>query len=104
MSRLAIQDQRLSIFDFVNLEMNAPAWERWELIHGHVVRAMAGASLAHVEIVQNIARALGNHFRAMRPDCRVYTQDARVNSFADESSVLPDACRHRGAFQVDGGH
>ena len=90
MPRLAIQDEQLSIYDFLNLEMNAPAWERWELVRGQVVRAMAGASLAHGEIVQNIARALDNHLRTARPGCRVYTQDARVNDFADETSVLPD--------------
>lgn len=90
MTLLSFQDERLSFDDFLTLEMNAPAEERWELIAGRVWRMMAGASLAHAEIVQNVARALDNHLRARRPQCRVYVENARVNHAISETSVLPD--------------
>lgn len=69
------------------LEMDAAADGKLELLNGVVV-AMAGASPRHNQIVQNIARALGNGLEGS--PCRVWTQDQRVRVDATESYTYPD--------------
>lgn len=69
------------------LEMDAAAEGKLELLNGVVV-AMAGASPRHNQVVQNIARALGNGLEGS--PCRVWTQDQRVRVDATESYTYPD--------------
>lgn len=70
------------------LDMDARADRKLELLNGVVV-AMAGASPRHNQIVQNLARALGNGLEGS--PCRVWTQDQRVRVEATESYLYPDA-------------
>ncbi len=69
------------------LEMDAEAGGKIELLDGIPV-AMAGASPRHNQIVQNIARALGNGLQDS--SCRVWTQDQRVRVEATDSYTYPD--------------
>lgn len=90
MPRLAIQDEKISLEDFRTLEANAPRDERWELIDGTIWRMMAGGTLAHNEIIHNIVGRLGPHLRSARPQCRLYTENARIESSSGDLSTLPD--------------
>jgi Uma2 family endonuclease len=60
--------------DFEELPADKPRNERWELIGGRVVRMMAGARWEHAQIVQNVARHLGNRFEDADSPCRVFTE------------------------------
>jgi Uma2 family endonuclease len=78
--------ERVSVETY--LEMDATADGKLELLNG-VVLAMAGASPRHNQIVQNLARALGNGLDGS--DCRVWTQDQRVRVEVTDSYLYPDA-------------
>jgi Uma2 family endonuclease len=75
----------MSAADYLTIERNAT--EKHELLQGQVV-AMAGASLAHNEIVANV---LGNikAFLKKKP-CRVYPSDLRVHIKSKETFTYPD--------------
>ena len=69
MPRLAIRDEKVTFDEFRELELEAPADERWELIGGFIFRMMTGGTVAHNEIVIKIAARLATHFRQRRT-CR----------------------------------
>jgi len=58
MPRLAIQDEKLAFDEFKELDLEAPADERWELIGGYIFRMMTGGTAAHNEIVINMSSRL----------------------------------------------
>lgn len=90
MSRLAPYPERMTLDEFRELEMNAPPGEKWELIDGILWKMMTGGSLAHNEIVGNIAHRLRDLIEARRLPCRVYTENAKVIRDRDSLASYPD--------------
>ena len=90
MPRLAIQDEKLTFEEFKELELEAPAEERWELIGGYIFRMMTGGSAAHNEVVINISSRLAAHFRERAMPCRVYSENLKLELRALNLSVYPD--------------
>jgi Uma2 family endonuclease len=76
----------VSANEFLQAERSAK--EKHELHQGHVV-AMAGASLAHNEIVANLIGNIKTHLKG-RP-CRIYPSDLRVAVATTDSFTYPDA-------------
>jgi Uma2 family endonuclease len=80
--------ERWTLHEFQEMELNAPPGQRWELVGGVLWKMMTGGSLAHNEIVSNIAVALTAAVRARGLPCRVYTENAKV--LGDDLSAYPD--------------
>jgi Uma2 family endonuclease len=76
----------VSSFEF--LEMERSSKEKHELHRGHVVN-MAGASLAHNEIVANLVGNIKFFLRGKL--CRIYASDLRVQIPTVDSFTYPDA-------------
>jgi Uma2 family endonuclease len=81
-----VKQQYLSFPEYEALEKAAYAY-RYEFIDG-VVWAMAGASTAHNQIIQNIAFAFRNYFRTK--GCRVFTESVKLEVSAGKRYVYPD--------------
>lgn len=84
----------MSLDDFEELLADKPADEKWELIGGRVVRMMVGARWEHNYIIQNLASALRERFRAKGSPCRTLTESFRLRDKSTESSTLPDVIVH----------
>lgn len=80
----------LSVAEFREIELNAPEEERWELIDGLIVKSMAGGTIRHNVIVQNIASCIRAELRRRGSVCRPYTENVRLDSEAGPLSTLPD--------------
>lgn len=78
-------ERRLSVEKYLELERRAPT--RSEYLDGEVF-AMAGASLAHNEIVGNLLVALRSQLRPR--DCGVWASDLRVRVEATGLHTYPD--------------
>ena len=78
--------KHISSADYLALERASK--EKHELFQGKIT-AMAGASLAHNEIVSNLIIKTGNFLRGK--GCRIYTSDLRVYIPTSESFTYPDA-------------
>lgn len=76
----------ISANEFLQAERSAK--EKHELHQGHIV-AMAGASLAHNEIVANLIGNIKSHLKGN--PCRIYPSDLRVAVPTTESFTYPDA-------------
>jgi Uma2 family endonuclease len=83
MSSLALQ--RLTAAEYLEIERNAE--HKSEFYNGEMF-AMAGASLAHVLITDNVARELGNQLR--ESPCLVLSSDMRVKVTATGLYTYPD--------------
>ena len=81
---------RLSVAEFRELEAQAPADERWELINGVIYKSMAGGTRAHNAIVQNVTSALLVRLRRSKSPYRPYSENMRLDIEAAELSTLPD--------------
>ena len=90
MPRLAIQDEKLTFDEFKELELEAPAEERWELINGFIYRMMTGGTAAHNEVVINISSRLATHFRQRAMPCRVYSENVKLEHPDINLSAYPD--------------
>jgi Uma2 family endonuclease len=90
MPRLAIQDEKLTVDEFKELELEAPADERWELIGGFIFRMMTGGAAAHNEVVTKIAARLLTHFERRNMPCRAYTENVKLEHPELNLSVYPD--------------
>jgi Uma2 family endonuclease len=90
MTRRAVQDEKISLHDFLTLEMNAPEGERWELIDGFIWRMMAGGTRAHNVIVQNIAQSTRSKLRARNSHCRPYSENLMTISEELDLAAYPD--------------
>jgi Uma2 family endonuclease len=90
MPRLAIQDEKITFDEFTELELEAPADERWELIGGFIFRMMTGGTVAHNEIVTKIAARLLTHFERRNMPCRAYTENVKLAHPALNLSAYPD--------------
>lgn len=80
----------MSFDDFEEALADKPRNERWELIGGRVVRMMVGARWEHGAIVQNIAFALENAFRAAGSSCRTFAESFYMKEKALDAAMLPD--------------
>lgn len=85
-----IKTHRLTVDEFREMELNAPEEERWELIDGVIVRSMAGGTIRHNMIVQNVAGALQRALRSRGSRCRAYTESVRLDADGKDLSTLPD--------------
>lgn len=95
---------RWSYHDFRQMELNAPPYERWELIDGIIHKMMTGGSMAHNEIVVNMTVTLANKLRAAGSPCRVYAENVRVVRDWQDLSTYPDIavrCGPRDLEQVE---
>lgn len=92
---------RWSLHEFQEMELNAPANEKWELIDGAIWKMMTGGTLAHNEIVVNLTLLIGNQIKAKGLPCRVYAENARLVSEKDDLSVYPDVAVRCGPRAVD---
>lgn len=72
----------------VFLDEERSAKEKHELHNGHVV-AMAGASLAHNEIVANVLGNIKTYLKGK--SCRIYASDLRIAVPTADSFTYPDA-------------
>src|ERR1700733_2609617 len=90
MPRLAIQDEKLTFDEFKELELEAPADERWELIGGFIFRMMTGGTAAHNEVVTKIAARLLTHFERRNMPCRAYTENVKLEHPELNLSAYPD--------------
>jgi Uma2 family endonuclease len=101
MPRLAIQDEKITFDEFKELELEAPAEERWELIGGYIFRMMTGGTVAHNEVVTNIASRLATHFRERTMPCRAYTENVKLDRPELDLAAFPDIVVRCGPRKVD---
>ncbi len=99
MTRLAVQEEKMSVHDFLTLEMNAPEDERWELIGGVLWRMMTGGTLAHNRIVQNLGDAARAGLRAVRSTCWTTTENVKLIDDGNGLVVYPDLTINCGPFR-----
>jgi Uma2 family endonuclease len=85
--------------DFEELPADKPRNERWELIGGRVVRMMVGARWEHAQIVQTVARHLGNRCEDADSPCRVFTETFYLKSRPLDAAMLPDVLVVCGALE-----
>ena len=90
LTRHAVQDEKISLHDFLTLEMNAPEAERWELIDGFIWRMMAGGTRAHNVIVQNIAQTTRAKLRARNSPSRPYSENLMTIAEELDLAAYPD--------------
>lgn len=81
---------RLTVEEFRELELNAPAEERWELIDGVIYKSMAGGTIRHNVIVQNVSTFVRAELRRKGSGCRSYTENVRLDAGESGLSTLPD--------------
>lgn len=91
----------MDVDDFDELLADMPHDERWELIGGRVVKMMVGARWQHNVIIQNLAGALRNRFRAQGSDCRTFTETFFMKSRPLKTSTLPDIIVRCGRLAED---
>ncbi|SFG39046.1 Uma2 family endonuclease [Methylobacterium gossipiicola] len=82
--------ETMAFDDSEELLADKPRNERWELIGGRVVRMMVRAWWEHAQIVQNVARHLGNRFEDVNSPCRVFTETFHLKSRPLDAAMLPD--------------
>jgi Uma2 family endonuclease len=70
------------------LDLERVSQDKHEYFEGRVI-AMAGASLAHTDIVANLLREIGNLLKD-KP-CRILASDIRIGVPSRESYMYPDA-------------
>lgn len=92
---------RWSLHDFQEMELNAPPNEKWELIDGIIHKMMLGGSLAHNEIVVNLAVVLRTALQAKGSASRVYSTNVPVVSEAIDTSTYPDIAVRCGPRVLD---
>ena len=80
----------MDVDDFEELLADMPHDERWELIGGRVVRMMVGARWQHNVIIQNLAGALRQRFRARESDCRTFSETFFMKAAWLKTATLPD--------------
>lgn len=101
MSLFARPEESLSVDDFLDMELNAPDEEKWELLGGTLWRMMAGGTVAHNTIVQNIASTLRNKLRKAGSPCRPFTENLKLIQRELELVAYPDVMVHCGPFGPD---
>ncbi|WP_020184355.1 Uma2 family endonuclease [Methylopila sp. 73B] len=90
MSLPLLKPRRLTVDEFRELEANAPEDERWELLNGVIYRSMAGGTVRHNDIVQNVSSRLRGELRRIGSPCRTSTENVRLDIPAIGASTLPD--------------
>jgi Uma2 family endonuclease len=90
MSYPLLQPRRISVEEFRAMEAQAPAGERWELINGVIVKAQAGTTVRHNDIVQNVASVIRAELRRLGSKCRTSTENIRLDIENATTSVMPD--------------
>ena len=86
----------MSLDDFEEMLPDKPADQKWELINGRVIRAMVGARWEHHVIIDNMSRAIGNHFEKKGMPCRVYRETFYLKERRQDLAALPDLMIHCG--------
>lgn len=71
------------------LELENETGERYELIRGFPVQAMAGAKRSHTVIASNLAVRLGNHLNATDSPCYPSISNLKVK-ISDDTFYYPD--------------
>ena len=69
------------------LELEEASLEKNEFYKGEIF-AMAGASIAHNEIVSNTMVEIGSHLKEKK--CRIFPSDLRIHSIANSLYTYPD--------------
>lgn len=85
-----MKSRRLTVDEFREMEANAPEDERWELINGIIHKSMAGGTVRHNDIVQNVASTLRAELRRRGSPCRTSTENVRLDIPDAQISTLPD--------------
>lgn len=98
MSLFARPEESLSIDDFLDMELNAPDDEKWELLGGALWRMMAGGTVAHNTIVQNVASALRAKLRAANSPGRPFTENVKLVQRELDLAAYPDVMVHCGPY------
>ena len=80
----------MDVDDFEELLADMPHDQRWELIGGRVVKMRVGARWLHNVIIQNLAGALRQRFRAQGSDCRTFSETFYMKAPRLKTSALPD--------------
>jgi len=89
---VAVDPSFMTLEEFFEFEKSSPL--RHEFVNG-VLFAMTGPSLAHNQVIQNLAFAIRNHLKRSpgeRGPCAVYSSDARlvIRRDVNEISYYPD--------------
>lgn len=71
------------------IELENETGERYELVRGFPIVAMAGAKRSHTVIVSNLARLLGNHLNEQNSPCYPSVNDLKVK-ISDDTYYYPD--------------
>jgi Uma2 family endonuclease len=85
MARPAMNDTRLTVEEYLELEKSSPVKHEYEAGYLH---AMSGASSAHNIICLNIASILRSHLRGT--PCRTYIADVKTRIEAASRFYYPD--------------
>jgi Uma2 family endonuclease len=85
MARPAMNDTRLTVEEYLEMEKSSPVKHEYE--DGHI-RAMAGATDAHNIISLNIAAVLRSHLRGT--PCRTFMADVKARIEAANRFYYPD--------------
>lgn len=83
-------EERYTVAEFAELELNAPEGERWELIGGRIVRMMTGGTIARNRIVRNTSNAIERRLRARGSTCDVFTENVKFEHELSNSATYPD--------------
>lgn len=83
-------EDRYTVAEFAELELNAPEGERWELIGGRIVRMMTGGTIAHNRIVQNTVLAIRSRLRTRGSTCDVFSENVKFEHDLSNSATYPD--------------
>ena len=69
--------------------VDVPDDERWELIHGQIVKSMVGARWEHARIVSNLHFGLRQRLQDKRSPCRLFAESFRLE-IGDDTSLFPE--------------
>ncbi|BBE71547.1 hypothetical protein OHA_1_01123 [Pleomorphomonas sp. SM30] len=98
MSSFARQDDTMSVDEFLAVEAGVPDGEKWELLGGVLWKMMAGGTMAHNVIIQNIAGALRSRLRAVGSPCRPFTENLKIVRPELGLAAYPDVVVDCGPF------
>ncbi|WP_165644507.1 Uma2 family endonuclease [Oharaeibacter diazotrophicus] len=84
--------------EFLAVEAGVPDGEKWELLGGVLWKMMAGGTMAHNVIIQNIAGALRSRLRAVGSPCRPFTENLKIVRPELGLAAYPDVVVDCGPF------
>ena len=77
-----------SVAEYEALVRDAKEGERYEYVHGQIIRCEDYTSKSHNQLIMNCHRILADHFYPK--GCRVYTENVQLVIGDDEEYRLPD--------------